>query len=109
MLRMIQCQSAEQAKDYHNNALAPGDYYLDDQELKGVFRGKIADRLGIAGEADKFAFDALCDNLNPVTLKRLTPRNVQNRTVGYDINFHCPKSVSVLHVLAKDGHILDAF
>ncbi|MDO6430905.1 MobF family relaxase [Flavitalea sp. BT771] len=109
MLRMIQSQSAEQAKDYHNNALAPSDYYLDEQELKGAFRGRIAKRLGIEGDAEKFAFDALCDNINPVTLEKLTARNVKDRTVGYDINFHCPKSVSVLHVLSKDGHILDAF
>lgn len=106
---MIQCQSADQTKDYHNNALAQSDYYLNGQELKGVFLGRIAERLGIAGEADKRSFDALCENLNPATLERLTLRNVKDRTVGYDLNFHAPKSVSALHVLSKDTHILDVF
>lgn len=109
MLRMIQCQSAEQAKDYHNDALAQSDYYLNDQELKGSFQGRIARRLGIVGEAQKLEFDFLCENINPLTGRALTPRKGQQRTVGYDINFHCPKSVSVLHVLSKDDHILDAF
>ena len=109
MIRMVQSQSSAQAKDYHNNALAQSDYYLGDQELKGSFQGRIAKRLGIEGKANKIDFDALVENLNPVTGKRLTPRNVKDRTVGYDINFHCPKSVSVLHVLSKDDHILEAF
>lgn len=109
MIRMIQSQSAEQAKDYHNDALAVADYYINDQELKGSFQGKIATRLGLAGEARKQDYDALCENLNPGTLQNLTPRTVNDRTVGYDISFHVPKSVSVLHVLSKDDHILEAF
>lgn len=109
MLRMIQSQSAEQAKDYHKDELSQSDYYTSDTELKGWFRGRIAQRLGIEGEAQKWAFDALCDNLHPVTFKSLTLRTVALRTVGYDINFHCPKSVSVLHVLSGDDHILNAF
>ena len=32
-----------------------------------------------------------------------------NRTVGYDFNFHCPKSVSVVYEFTKDERILDAF
>jgi conjugative relaxase-like TrwC/TraI family protein len=109
MIRMIHCQSSGQAKDYFNNQLSQSDYYLNDQELKGTLRGKLARRLSIEGEATKDVFQALCDNINPVTGQSLTPRTVDNRRVGYDINFHCPKSVSVLHALAKDNHILDAF
>ena len=106
---MIQSLSAEQAKEYHTDELTHSGYYLDDQELKGSFHGRIAGRLGIAGEVDKKTFDALCDNIHPVTYGNLTPRTALNRTVGYDINFHCPKSVSVLHVLSNDDHILEAF
>ncbi|WP_242675508.1 MobF family relaxase [Niastella koreensis] len=106
---MIQCQSAEQAKDYHKDELSQSDYYTSDQELRGSFHGKIAMRLGVSGNATKEAFNSLSDNLHPLTGSPLTPRNVGNRIVGYDINFHCPKSVSVLHVLSKDDHILQAF
>lgn len=106
---MIQSRSAEQAKDYHNDALLKSDYYLNDQELAGSFNGRLAKRIGIEGAASKLAFDALCENINPITLNPLTPRKSKKRTVGYDINFHCPKSVSILHALADDSHILESF
>jgi conjugative relaxase-like TrwC/TraI family protein len=72
-------------------------------------RGRLAERLGISGVATKDIFFALCENRNPVTGKTLTPRLKDDRTVGYDINFHCPKSVSIIHALSKDSHILSAF
>lgn len=111
MLRMTQSRSAEQAKDYHNDALLKSDYYLNDAaELSGSsFNGRLAERIGINGPATKFAFDALCENINPVTLKLLTRRKSKVRTVGYDLTFCCPKSVSLLHVFAGDDHILNAF
>lgn len=109
MIRMIQSQSAKQAKQYFSEALSQSDYYLSDQELPGRFSGKIADRLSISGSATKELFHSLCENVHPITGETLTPRKVKNRTTGYDINFHVPKSVSVLHVLSRDNHILDSF
>lgn len=109
MIRMIQSSSAGHAKAYFNEALLKSDYYLDDQELAGRFLGRLAARLGIEGIVTKETFHALCDNINPKTREQLTPRNIDQRTVGYDVNFHCPKSVSILNFLAKDEHILEAF
>ncbi|WP_375447215.1 MobF family relaxase [uncultured Fibrella sp.] len=109
MIRMIQSQSASGAKTYFSQALAKADYYLNDQELQGMMQGKLAERLGLTGPVDKKTFFALCDNVNPVTGEALTPRTNEQRTVGYDLNFHCPKSVSILHSLSNDSHILDAF
>src|SRR6185437_6126887 len=106
---MIQMRSADQAEKYFDQELSQSDYYVSDQELKGTILGKVANRLGIEGEATRPVFHALCQNLNPLTGKNLTARTVEGRTVGYDINFHCPKSVSALHILSKDNHILDAF
>ncbi len=106
---MIQCQSAAQAKDYHANALSQGDYFINDQEIAGRLYGRIAERLGIAGPVTKEVYNALCENLHPLTSKPLTSRKLDNRTIGYDINFHCPKSVSICHVLSQNSHILDAF
>jgi conjugative relaxase-like TrwC/TraI family protein len=56
-------------------------------------------------------FHKVCDNINPKTGENLTPRTVDNRRVGYDISFHAPKSVSILHALSGDGdnRVLDAF
>jgi conjugative relaxase-like TrwC/TraI family protein len=115
MIRMYQCQSATQAKDYFKDELVPeisddhAHYYVNDQELPGRFHGKLKTRLGLKDDVTREAFRLLCDNRHPVTGKNLTPRTKQNRTVGYDVNFHLPKSLSVLHVLSKDDHILDAF
>ena len=109
MIRMIQSQSAGHAKAYFSDALSKSDYYTSDQELPGYWQGNLAERLGISGATSKEAFFALCENLHPVTGDHLTPRTREERTTGYDINFHCPKSVSLMHVFAGDDHILTAF
>ena len=109
MIRMIQSKSEGHAKAYFSDALSKSDYYTNDQELTGRWQGKLADRLGLGGDTDKEAFFALCENIHPQTGQHLTPRTKDNRTTGYDINFHCPKSVSVMHMLAGDDHILKAF
>jgi conjugative relaxase-like TrwC/TraI family protein len=109
MIRMIQSTSAGHAKTYFSDALQKADYYIDEQELKGKFLGRLSERLGLTSEATKEDFFALCENVNPVTGENLTPRTKEERTVGYDINFHCPKSVSLIHALSNDNHILDAF
>lgn len=109
MIRMIQSKSAGHAKAYFSDALMKSDYYVSDQELAGLWQGRLAERLNLKGTTNKEAFFALCENKNPVTGKTLTPRTKEGRTTGYDINFHCPKSVSILHAFAKDNHILVAF
>ena len=106
---MIQSSSAGQAREYFNSSLRRSDYYLNGQEQPGLLCGQIAARLGIEGPVTKNTFHALCEHINPVTGKSLTPRKKDNRTVGYDINFHCSKSVSILHALTDDNHIVDAF
>ncbi|WP_164489808.1 MobF family relaxase [Runella sp. SP2] len=109
MIRMIQSSSAAHAKAYFSEALAKADYYINDQELSGRIEGKLAERLGVTGKATKEAFFALCENTHPLTGEPLTARTKDERTTGYDINFHCPKSVSILHALSKDDHLLEAF
>jgi conjugative relaxase-like TrwC/TraI family protein len=109
MIRMIQSQSSGHAKAYYVDALQKTDYYVNDVELPGQWHGALSQRLGIEGEVKKEQFFAMCDNLHPVTGKPLTPRKIENRTVGYDINFHAPKSLSVLNFMATDNHIQDAF
>ncbi len=106
---MIQSNSAGHAKAYFAEALSKDDYYLDDQELRGRMQGKLAERLGIEGPVHKDVFHHLCDNINPNTGQSLTPHTKENRITGYDLSFSCPKSVSILHGLSNDDHILTAF
>jgi conjugative relaxase-like TrwC/TraI family protein len=105
MLRVIQSTGVVQAKSYYTTA----DYYLEGQELTGRWRGEGARLLGLEGNVGKSAWDQLCDNVDPRTGKRLTLRTDTDRTVGYDFNFHVPKSVSLLYATTRDERILDAF
>ena len=85
------------------------DYYSEGQEVSGDWQGIGAQKLGLSGAITTADFDSLCDNQKPGTNERLTQRNKSNRTVGYDFNFHCPKSVSVAYEFTQDERILDAF
>jgi conjugative relaxase-like TrwC/TraI family protein len=105
MLRVIQSRNVSQAKSYY----AQADYYLEGQELAGRWRGEGARLLGLKGDVEKSEWDQLCDNVDPRTGKRLTLRTDSDRTVGYDFNFHVPKSVSLLYAMTRDERILDAF
>ena len=105
MLRIVQNTAPAGAKSYYTTA----DYYTEGQELDGVWRGKGSEKLGLEGKVEKAQWDALCDNKNPSTGRSLTARQKQGRRVGYDFNFHVPKSVSLLYGLSGDERILDAF
>ncbi|MCB9918596.1 MAG: relaxase domain-containing protein [Planctomycetes bacterium] len=105
MLRIIQNSMAEGAKRYYSTA----DYYSEGQELTGIWRGKGAAMLGLSGEIEKRDWDALCDNRDPATGETLTLRQRANRRVGYDFNWHVPKSVSLLYGITNDERILQAF
>lgn len=106
MLRVV---ASRNAKEYFAQSLKREDYYSEGQEISGDWNGLAAQRLGLAGAVTQKDFDSLCDNKMPGTGERLTQRNKTNRTVGYDFNFHCPKSVSVAYEFTKDERILDAF
>lgn len=106
MLRIIQSTSSAQAKSYYSQA----DYYLaNEQELAGQWRGEGARLLGLSGEVRQSEWESLCDNRDPRGGSRITSRQRKDRTVGYDFNFHVPKSVSLLYAETRDERVLDAF
>lgn len=109
MLRFVQSVNAEQARSYYTEGLAREDYYTRDQEVVGRWGGRGALRLGLDGAVTREAFSALCGNRHPGTGGQLTPRTRDNRRVGYDLNFHAPKSVSLLYALTGDRAILETF
>ncbi len=105
MLRIIQSTGSAHAKSYYSTA----DYYSEGQELTGRWRGQAAKLLGLDGDVQQAQWDALCDNSHPATGVRLTARQRNDRTVGYDFNFHVPKSLSLLYATTRDERLLDAF
>lgn len=86
-----------------------GEYYADGTAARGEWGGRAAARLGLAGRVDADAFARLCGNRHPATGEPLTPRSKATRRVGWDVSFHCPKSVSLLAGLTGDPRLLTAF
>ena len=80
---MIESTSAGHAKAYFGDALLKSDYYINDQELQGQFKGKLSERLGITGITKKEDFFALCENKQPKNGEQLTQRNKEGRRIGY--------------------------
>lgn len=108
MLRIIQSGSAAQAKRYYTEGLGREDYYVGAEELPGIWGGRGAERLGLAGEVKAEQFKRLCENQHPDGSGKLTARNKANRRVGYDFNFHCPKGVSVAYSVSGDELLIGA-
>ena len=115
MLRMVQNNHAAAAKRYFDDGLAREDYYTPrvkkdaEREEPSRWGGKGAELFGLKGTVDRECFHRLCENQTPDGEGSLTPRTKANRRVGYDINFHCPKSVSILYALTGDRAILESF
>lgn len=116
MLRIVCSESVAQAKNYYTSSLKHeadparlGKYYGQEQEIIGQWHGKGAELLGLKGKIDQSSFEALCDNTHPQSGERLTARTKTNRRVGYDFNFNCPKSVSVVQALTGDERIVTVF
>ena len=109
MLRVVAHTSAAAARKYYAEGLKREDYYSEKQEVVGKWHGKAATLLGLSGDVDRDQFAALVENQNPLTGEKLTPRTKDGRRVGYDLNFHAPKSLSVLYALTQDKGVLTAF
>ncbi len=78
-------------------------YYLDPGEPTGVWRGRGAARLGLAGEVDEETFLTLMAGLDPETGEPLGRRYGDESVRGFDVTASAPKSVSVLFALGDDA------
>ena len=105
MLRIVQNRSPARAAAYFSSA----DYYSQGQELLGRWGGRGAARLGLSGTVEKADWEALCHNRDPKSGQPLTARLKDGRRVGYDLNFHVPKGLSLLAALTGDGRLVEAF
>lgn len=108
MLRITSSNNATGAAKYFDEGLEKADYYAAEEQSIGVWGGKAAERLGLAGAVNKEDFVALCNNTTPDG-SRLNPRHSDTRKVGYDLTFSVPKSVSVAYAITGDERIRQAF
>lgn len=109
MLRIYPRYSAQDTKDYYKQALSTSDYYSEKGEIIGQWRGQTAEKIGLSDKVNEQQFNHLCDNINPVTEEKLTPRTNENRRVAYDFTFSVPKSISLAYAINDDPQILEAF
>jgi len=109
MLIATQGQNVAAARQYFENVLTQGDYYLG-QEVGGQWHGHGADVLGLGrgSTVTKEQFAALLAGQHPTTGANLTQRNRADRRPGVDLTFSVPKSVSLAWGINGDERIVEA-
>ncbi len=86
-------------------------YYLDRSEPPGIWHGRGAVRLGLAGAIAEDDFLDLIAGVDPVSGRALGTRHTDRTVRGYDVTCSAPKSVSMLFAFGDDAvrqDVLDA-
>ncbi len=124
MLTISKPLSSGQAQSYHKLEFTSESqsYYMQGDSVKGEWRGKLAARLGLAGEVSPFEFSRLADGIHPQTGEQLVrhraateyknpdgsiTKSVEHRA-GWDATFSAPKSVSLTALVGGDERVRDA-
>ena len=77
--------------------LATPNYYLNGGERVGMWFGKGAERLNLAGEIEHDVIQQIATGFSPGGRRKLVQNAGKgNRQIGWDLTFSAPKSVSVL-------------
>ena len=98
---MFTCAKIKDGSTYLSSHLTANDYYCENEQVTGLWMGKGAERLGLAGRTigkDDPAFEALRRNLMPDRSGRLTPRRPENGIRFFDFQCSAQKSVSIMAV-----------
>ena len=104
MLSICPIKSVAKAVDYFQGQ---DNYYVKEgEECQGVWGGKGAKLLGLAGRVKAPDFGAvLAGRLSP---EIIMPSTTNKRRLAYDLTFSAPKSVSILALIGKDERVLAA-
>ena len=96
------------AGGYYTATVADGveEYYTGTREAPGHWIGTGSDVLALSGTVDPDDFAAILEHRHPGTNVRITAARSAPTVVGFDATFCAPKSVSVLHGLAIDDHVV---
>ena len=124
MLTISKPLSSGQAQSYHKLEFTSESqsYYRQGDSVKGEWQGRLAARLGVAGEVSPFEFSRLADGVHPQTGEQLVrhraateyknpdgsiTKSVEHRA-GWDATFSAPKSVSLTALVGGDERVRDA-
>jgi conjugative relaxase-like TrwC/TraI family protein len=116
---VLTIRAMSDGKGYASRHLEHSDYYAEGERVVGHWFGRGAELLGLGGEVDTKAFDALRQGLDPQTGEFLRQRRGADR-VGvagdklcqarslYDFTISAPKSVSLMAILGGDERLVQA-
>jgi conjugative relaxase-like TrwC/TraI family protein len=104
VLNISRPMSPAAVKSYFSAA----DYFINDHEPPGIWGGKLAAELGLAGQVEREAFHRMADGRHPYTEAKLKPGRDGERAAN-DITLSAPKEVTLLYVRTGDERILQAF
>ncbi len=99
MLRITKLADAEYL--LRQVALGIDDYYVGAGEAPGVWQGRLAAELGLAGVVEADALRALLLNRDPATDTVLVTGGRRRTVTAFDVTFSAPKSVSLLWAFAS--------
>lgn len=83
--------------------LARDDYYLKGGEPPGQWQGEGAEALGLAGNVEREAFQAVMKGYGPSGEALIQNAGEKEHQVGWDLTFSAPKSVSTLWASADEA------
>jgi conjugative relaxase-like TrwC/TraI family protein len=124
MLTISKPLSSGQAQTYHGKEFTAQEqnYWSQKGEIRGEWQGRLAARLGLAGEVSSSDFARLSQGQHPETGEQLVRQRssyeyqgIDGKTVktmehraGWDATFSAPKSVSLTALVGGDDRVRDA-
>jgi conjugative relaxase-like TrwC/TraI family protein len=99
------CRSIEGALTYFSIHMGKDDYLTQGGQLRMVWHGRGAERLGLSGVVQTEEFARLCAGKHPETGQKLTVREKANRRVCYFAQISAPKDVSIALLIGEDKRI----
>jgi conjugative relaxase-like TrwC/TraI family protein len=116
---MLTIRAMSNGEGYAGRHLQKNDYYSEGEKITGEWKGRGAELLGLAGEVDLAAFEALREGRNPADGEQLRQRKSADRKAQdgslqskgrnlYDFTFSAPKSVSLMAEFGEDERLVQA-
>ena len=108
---MFTCAKISDGSSYLSSHLTANDYYCENEHVSGVWVGKGAERLALAGksiETDDRTFEAIRRNRLPDGSGRLTPLTAKNGVRFFDFQCSAQKSVSIMAATLEDQRLYAA-